>query len=261
LIVYINLKTKKMANNIFIKKFESEINILLREKGVAEESSRMATRGDMMEEVTADLFSRYFPSRCGFGKGQIQDSSGNCSKEVDVVVFDRDSIPPICHGTKSREEKRVEGFFPVESLWYAIEIKKTLNNTKVKEAVDNMKSVRDLVAQKRVPARLLFAYDSDLKDSSISDEFERYKKADIDWNKNPAVNVICIIGRGYMFCQKAVRNRDQKKVLLWKFIEAQDNYFEVACCVGGMVNTITGQAFGSYLFDESSIQTLEEVEI
>ena len=89
-----------MANKIFVEKFTNEIESLIREKNRSGSVNRIATKGDMMEEMTSDLFSRYFPNRCGFGKGQIQDSLGNQSKEVDIVVFDRDSIPPICHGVK-----------------------------------------------------------------------------------------------------------------------------------------------------------------
>lgn len=250
-----------MANPIFVQKFTDEIEALIREKKLSGMTDRIATKGDMMEEVTADLFIRYFPNRCAFGKGCIQDSFGNQSKEVDIVVFDRDSIPPICHGVKTRNEKRVEGFFPVESLWYAIEVKKTLNNVEFKKAIDNMSSVMALKTNGRAPARMLFAYDSDLKGSDVRKEFERYKKIDSYWNRNPAINVICIIGKGYMFTQFGIRKADNKNVLLWKYIEAQSNYFEVACCLGGMINTITGQVFGQYLFDESNIQILEEIEL
>ncbi|OGT09023.1 MAG: hypothetical protein A2X78_01890 [Gammaproteobacteria bacterium GWE2_37_16] len=216
-----------------------------------------------MEEMTSDLFTRYFPNRCGFGKGQIQDSFGSESKEVDIIVFDRDSIPPVCHGIKNRNEKRVEGFFPVESLWYAIEVKKSLNNNELRDAVENMESVKNLRSHIKNPVRMLFAYSSNLIDSdmNIKKEFERYKKADSGWNKNPAIQVICIIGKGYLFVQFAKRNRDNKRVLLWKYIKDQTNYLEVACCLAGMINTITGQVFDPYLFDESTIQILEEIEL
>ena len=250
-----------MANQIYVQKFTNEIKTLIQEKDLSKKTDRMPTRGDMLEEAAADLFSRYFPNRCGFGKGCIQDSFGNQSKEVDIVVFDRDSIPPVCHGVKARDEKRVEGFFPVESLWYVIEVKKTLNNVELKKAVDNLLSVRELKSRKRLPARMLFTYDSDLKGSDIKKEFERYKKIDADWNRSPAIGVMCIIGKGYLFTQFATRRSDNKEVLLWKYIEAQSNYFEVACCLGGMINTITGQVFGEYLFDEANIQILEEIEL
>ena len=251
-----------MANKIYVQKFTNEIKELLQEKDLSEVAVRMATRGDMLEEAAANLFSRYFPNRCGFGKGCIQYSFGNESKEVDIAIFDRDSIPPVCHGERTRDEKRVEGFFPVESLWYAIEVKKTLDNGELKKAIDNMESVRELKERsRRIPARMLFAYSSDLKNSDIKKEFERYTKADSNWNKNPAIHVMCIIGKGYVFTKYATRNKDKKKVLLWKYVEAQSNYFEVACCLGGMINTITGQVFGEYLFDESSIKILEEIEL
>lgn len=249
-----------MANKIFIEKFTNEIASLVQENTRASNISRIGTKGDIMEEVTADLFSRYFPSRCGFGKGQIQDSLGNQSKEVDIIIFDKDSLPPICHGVKSTAEKRIEGFFPIESLWYAIEVKKTLNSSELKNAIVNMKSVSNLRSDK-APARMLFAHGSDMKGSDIKKEFNRYKKSDKNWDKNPAVHVICIIGKGYLFTQFGTRRIDNKKVLLWKYVEVQQNYFEVACCLSGMINTITGQFFDPYLFDEFTIKILEEIEL
>ena len=107
---------------------------------------------------------------------------------------------------------------------------------------------------------MLFAYDSDLVGDDIKKEFERYKKIDKNWNSNPVFYVLCIFGKGYVFTQYATRIKDNKKVLLWKYINSQDGYFEVACCISGMVNTITGKSFSPYLFDESNISILEEVE-
>jgi len=94
-----------MANKIFVKKFENEINSLIQEKDFSEKTSRMGTRGDMIEEKTSALFSKYFPNRCGFGKGQILDSSDNSSREVDLVIFDKDSLPPVCLGDKEKTKK------------------------------------------------------------------------------------------------------------------------------------------------------------
>ena len=250
-----------MSNPIYVQKFVDEIAALMQEKERCALIDRASTKGDMMEMATSDFFHKYFPNRCAFGKGCVQDSFGNQSKEVDVVIIDNDSIPPIFHGSRTRDDRRVEGFFPVESLWYAIEVKTCLNNTELKKAIDNMSSVSMLKAIRRGPSRMLFAYGSDLTGSDIRKEFDRYKQADSNWNRDPSIHVICIIGKGYLFTQNLRRKKDNKDVLVWQYVEAQKNYFEVACCIGGMINTITGQQFGTYLFDESSIKVLDEVEL
>jgi len=252
-----------MSNKIFVKKFINEIDSLLKECDFSETTKRMGTRGDILEEKTAALFARYFPNRCGFGKGQIVDCKEGCSREVDVVIFDKDSLPPTAFGEKNKNNERIEGIFPVESCWYAIEIKKTLNNTELKKSIINMAEVNSLSSSTvRIPAKMLFVYSSDLKNSDIKKEFERYKKLDKNWNKNPAINVICIIGVGYLFSQFTKRNEDNSSVLLWRFIRNQSKYYEAVCCIGGMINTISGQNFGNYLFDESNdIEILEEVNL
>jgi hypothetical protein len=57
------------------------------------------------------------------------------------------------------------------------------------------------------------------------------------------------------------RKTDQKKVLQWRCTKTPLDYFEAACCIAGMINTITGQTFGSYLFDEFGLQVMEEIEL
>jgi|GEM_PF-3175605 hypothetical protein len=250
-----------MASKIFIDKFKKEMDSLVGNKDFSEKIIRMATRGDIIEETTSALFSKYFPNRCGFGKGVILDSLDNKSKEVDIVIFDKDNIPPICFGDKSKNKERVEGFFPIESCWYSIEIKKNLNSTELKNSIENMNSVKNLRSINRMPTRMLLSYGSDLIGNDIKEEFERYKKNDKNWNNDPTICVLCVLGKGYLFAQHAIRDIDGKKVLLWKYIESQPNYFEAVCCIGGMINTITGQTFGSYLFDESNIPILEEIEL
>jgi len=249
-----------MSNKVFVEKFVNEIKSIIAEKKLAGKVNRRGTKGDIMEEATFNLFLRYFPNRCGFGKGEIHDSLGHKSKEVDIVIFDRDNIPPICLGIKNISEK-IKGFFPIESLWYAVEVKKTLNNIQLSEAIKNLRSVRELKSIKSTPPRMLFAYDSDLKGTDIQKEFNRYKKIDNDWNKNPMITVICIVGKGYLFSQIGIRNSDGKKVLFWKYVKAQKKYFEVAICLSGMINTITGQNFDPYLFEQSNIKILEEIEL
>ena len=250
-----------MANKIFIDKFKKEVESLISDRDFSEAIDRMATRGDIIEEAISSLFSKYFPNRCGFGKGIILDSFDNKSKEVDIVIFDKDNIPPICFGDKSKNKERVEGFFPIESCWYAIEIKKKLNNKELEKTIENLDSVKELKSLNRRPVRMLFACSSDLVGDDIKKEFERYKKMDKNWDTDPAVHVLCIIGKGYLFVQDVIRNKDGKKVLLWKYVKSQTGYFEAACCIGGMINTITGATFGRYLFNESDIPILEEIEL
>ena len=139
------------------------------------------------------------PPYVEFGAGKIVDSRGQESSEIDVIIFSRQTLPPLVfeHGF---------GIYPVEACIYAIEVKSQINSTEIRCTIEKFKSLRSLyylppvvnVGYEATPRVIpvLFAFGSDLS-SGGKDELQRYRELDPEADSNPIVPVISVARRGY----------------------------------------------------------------
>ena len=104
----------------------------------------MGNRGTRRERIVEE-FVRPFLAPCyGLASGEVFDSVGNGSRQVDVLVFDAAFSAPLL-----LDKKTNLGVFPCESVYAAIEVKSDLSSDEIQTAVDNIASVKCL---KRVPS-------------------------------------------------------------------------------------------------------------
>jgi hypothetical protein len=96
------------------------------------------TKGDASELVWLELFENYLPKRYRSAKAHVVDSEGNFSKQIDVVIFDRQYSPFIF---KFQGQLVV----PAESVYAAFEAKQVINAPLVRYAQDKVQSVRRLL--------------------------------------------------------------------------------------------------------------------
>jgi len=69
--------------------------------------------------------------------GKVFDSTGKESKQIDIIIYDREIIPPILL-------KKESGLIPSESVLATIEIKSTLGSKELKVGIENALSVKEL---------------------------------------------------------------------------------------------------------------------
>jgi hypothetical protein len=69
--------------------------------------------------------------------GTIIDHHGNQSKQIDIIIYDEQITPPILLTS-------VEGIIPCHSVLATIEVKSILKCDKLREAVENARSVKSL---------------------------------------------------------------------------------------------------------------------
>ncbi|RIK78445.1 hypothetical protein DCC62_07585 [candidate division KSB1 bacterium] len=91
--------------------------------------------GDVREYFVSMFLSKILPDAMGVGSGEIIDRNGNRSKQIDVIIYNKNFPVLKVMGGKS--------IFPIESVVATIEVKSTLDG-KLVEALDNCKSVTDL---------------------------------------------------------------------------------------------------------------------
>ena len=203
-------------------------------------------KGRVREIAMSKVFSPFLPAGFDCGTGKITDCLEHRTNEIDVIVFDRRSVPSFLFDEKT-------GLFPVEACAYAVEVKSTLTATEVKDAVGKGENTNRL---KRSPSPgpdgtvifgrgtvcgVLFAFDSDLTSKT---ELERYAEIDPNWATRPMFQVICVLGRGYW-------RFGDKNVWHEQIADPKAPYEELVGFLTGFTNTLCAKANRTELVDFS----------
>lgn len=248
-----------MPNKIFRNKLRNSITYAINEARDASEVEHPGLKGRIRELVTSQLLQPLLPAGYEIGTGKIIDRNGGQSSEVDVVIYNRTVLPPILYSG-------IDGMFPVESCYYALEVKSRVTASEVQDAIKKGRALAALAHDgAAVEGRkyltpvvmVLFAFDTDLADESS--ELDRYKKYDQDWAHDPVLKVICVVGRGYWY------HTDNSS---WIWHPATLENDEVIDLISGVVNTVlthppsTRQArLGHYLMKPRPVTIVSQAKV
>ncbi|MGP1373466.1 MAG: DUF6602 domain-containing protein [Almyronema sp.] len=229
-----------MVHPVYAERLKKDIKCLVSTSEEIENIKHKGLRGSYREIGLGKLLSNYLPFGWEVGSGEILDHSGNTSSEIDLLIYNQASIPPILFNIN-------EGCYPVESCAYAFEVKTTSNAQEIKGTLEKFKRLRSLKPLSSTrPVTVYFAFNSDLKDKT---EFQRYIEYDDSFSSDPLIDVLCVMGQGYWF---SVRDRSS---ITWYLFEPQEGDFEVGFFLSGIINTInkknSSAPFGKYTIDEN----------
>lgn len=97
-------------------------------------------KGAAVENIVAEFFRDILPDDVGVGTGVIIDSTGAASKQIDIILYDSAVTPGfLSYGGVS--------LYPIECVYFAIEVKTSLGVAEFDQCVGNMKSVKGLKAR------------------------------------------------------------------------------------------------------------------
>lgn len=92
-------------------------------------------KGRLREIVVEELVKPFLNPHIKAATGMIVDAFGNQSGQIDVILYDEQITPPILF-------TEGEGVIPCHSVVATIEVKSTLTREKLRNAVDNARSVK-----------------------------------------------------------------------------------------------------------------------
>lgn len=95
-------------------------------------------KGDEGEEIVREFLSEYLPRNYGYGNGEIIDSEGTVSREVDIAICNQ--FHPFTYSKDGR------GLLFVEGVEAVVEVKSVLNEDHLERSIENCSSVRSLEA-------------------------------------------------------------------------------------------------------------------
>ena len=199
--------------------------------------------GRAREIFVRDILRPILPSSIGIGTGFIIDHVGGRSNQVDVILYDKEKIPPMLFDA-------VQGIFPCESVVGTVEVKSELTRFLLKKSVEAIQSIRDLQYHSTILPRdykgttltntisrafdAVFAFSSDINETT---ELERllsvYEEYNIKAPEHP-IAYLCVVGRGFVFYGGNIGQSDE-----WRTIQPDDSRTEIIGFLTGVFNSIS----------------------
>jgi len=101
--------------------------------------SHSLSTGEVREFVLKELLRQYLPAKLGVEKGIIISSVENelPSKQIDIIIYDKLNTPVLYNAENLR-------IFPIEGVYAVIEVKSNLDSTALKDAIENIRSVKKM---------------------------------------------------------------------------------------------------------------------
>jgi len=172
------------------------------------------TKGSIREDVLIEFLRKHIPNRYAVNKGEIISSKDETSKQIDVIIYDRE-YHPVFYSVGGNV------LVPSESVMTIIEVKSNLTKKTFKDAVENIKSVKNMdktafhknpnygatstedgQTYQVIPTRgYLFAYNTNMKLETLGNEL-------IKLNNKEKINFVCILNKGVIL----YHNKDNNKI-------------------------------------------------
>ena len=95
--------------------------------------------GEAIETPVRRRLEQVLPRGIGVGSGCVIDSYGNCSRQQDVVLYERDICPVF-----SINETPQSTYYPCEGVMAVIEVKSTVGSAELADSFEKISSVKRL---------------------------------------------------------------------------------------------------------------------
>ncbi len=173
-----------MAAEIFKQHLIQKIEHCVQRAKQAGSIDHHGLAGGVRETLVSELLEPLLPEGFRIGSGKVIDANGLLSAETDVIIYNKNKFSPLMMDVQT-------GVYPIESVYYCIEVKTTVTSTEIKSSIKKAEKLRKL--QGPQPCFVLFGFNSDTND--FDTEVKRIKEAQID--AIPPMNIFCVIGNGY----------------------------------------------------------------
>ena len=122
-------------------KFVSRIGQdLVREFDSARQATTPELVGDAMEQPVRDRLEQILPRGIAVGSGCVIDTNGGTSRQMDVILYERDICPVFCINNSPETT-----YYPCEGVIAVGEVKSVVGAKEIKESFEKISSVKSLL--------------------------------------------------------------------------------------------------------------------
>ncbi len=188
-------------NKVDIKElFKLKQKQMLASFGLNDGFEHAPTKGDATEEEWRKWFNNNFPKRYCAEKAFVIDCEGNCSEQMDIVIYDTHFSPKIF-------ENNGQKYIPAESVYAVFEVKQDLSKEQLEYCQKKVSSVKSLIRTsapintirgyepgRPAPTIIggLLTYRSAWVENNIEKNLKQYI-SEITTSKNEEIDFICCL--------------------------------------------------------------------
>lgn len=133
------IKTKIIPEETIANIFDSISKKMMLEFEVSRNTfSHNGLKGSANEVILIDFLRKYLPKKIEITSGQIIDTEGHISKQIDIILCDSFATPMLYEINNIR-------VIPIETVYAVIEVKAIINSSDVETIINNMLSVKKLI--------------------------------------------------------------------------------------------------------------------
>jgi hypothetical protein len=193
--------------------FRDTANVLLAQYNRTKGQESSDNVGFNRELLCGQFLSRVLPRRVLLERGEIMDSSGNRTGQLEIVMT-RDDCPALEFGAQQGAKT-----FLVEGVLGVIEVKSNLSGDKLQEGIAQLQLVRDLELRRSGyggsgpfvtlgrPLRCIFAYEGATKRTLLA-------KLNDPANTGTA-DIVCVLKRGVFVSRKVLLRWEPDQQYIW----------------------------------------------
>lgn len=185
--------------------FEETAKSLIQEYNRSSGLQASKNIGTVRESFCSNFLNAVIPSRYTIHEGgEIIDSKGHNTGEIDITIV-RDDCPKLTYGN-------VDAYL-AEGVFAVIEVKSNLSRSKIKDALNKLKAVKELEPNIQVvmqsgltldrPLRCVFAYEGATFETLL-DEINQFEDADV-------IDYIGVINRGALIRKGLILRWEEEK--------------------------------------------------
>lgn len=133
--------SKNKHNNFDVQNYLQHLaERLIGEYAFANNATTPGLKGGAREFGVAEQLKLLLPAMVGVGSGCVIDSYGNTSRQIDIVIYEKDLCPRF-----SINGDPATTYFPCEGVIAVGEVKSTVNTKELKDIIQKIQSVKSLV--------------------------------------------------------------------------------------------------------------------
>ncbi len=130
--------------------------------------------GKYREYLVKNVLEKIIPSKYSITNGFIIDSDNNISDEMDIIIYDKNYVPPFFDETYT--------VVPIESVIAVIQVKTTLNCNTLKDSINNLNSIDRLNA--KIGGKIISATGDLIKERRYILPYKIIVSSKTDYDKN-----------------------------------------------------------------------------
>ena len=197
------MSIKKTTNELLNNILDNHIKPIITRYKDSTKIIHNPTKGIVRETPLIDVLKKIVPEWVGVASGIIFDKAGNQSPQLDIVLYNKNCLPSFFYEN--------QGFFPVDSILYVIEVKSVLNKNELDDTIKKFEKVNILNKYNKTYINtILFAYESD---SKKNDELSRLFKNYSDFKIYSPINVLATVFKKEIYFYKQDYLNGNKNIL------------------------------------------------